>query len=149
MKKILFSIVTLMLIVSASFAQTATGDKVLGIWLSGKKDAKIEIFKSGNNYSGKLIWGAEMYEADGRTPLKDTKNPEVALRTRSRLNLVFISGLTYDGGGYTNGKLYDARSGRTYSLKMKLKDNNNLEMRGYYGISLFGQTMEWTRVKPG
>jgi uncharacterized protein (DUF2147 family) len=147
MKKTSFFIVTLMLIVSSSIAQTTGGDKVPGIWLSEKKDAKIEIFKTGNTYSGKLIWGAEMYEADGKTPLKDTKNPDAALRTRSRLNLVFISGLTYDDGAYTGGKLYDARSGKTYSLKMKLKDDNNLDMRGYYGISLFGQTMQWTRIK--
>ena len=147
MNKIFFSIVTLILMVSSSIAQTTGGDKVLGIWLSEKKDARIEIFKTDNKYSGKLIWGAEMYEADGKTPLKDTKNPDVALRTRSRLNLVFISELAYDNGAYTDGHLYDARSGKTYSLKMKLKGDNNLEMRGYYGISLFGQTMQWTRVK--
>jgi uncharacterized protein (DUF2147 family) len=147
MKKIFFSIVTLMLIVSSSIAQTTSGDKVLGIWLSEKKDAKIEIFKSGNKYSGKLVWGAEMFEADGKTPLKDTKNPDVALRVRTRLNLIIISGLIYDDGAYADGHLYDARSGRTYSLKMRLKADNNLEMRGFYGISLFGQTMEWTRVK--
>ncbi|WP_183575618.1 DUF2147 domain-containing protein [Mucilaginibacter sp. X5P1] len=147
MKKIFFSIVTLILIVSSSIAQTTGGDKVLGIWLSKKKDAKIEIFKSGNKYSGKLIWGAEMYEADGKTPLKDTKNPDAALRTRSRLNLVFIADLTYDNGAYTDGHLYDARSGKTYSLKMRLKDYDSLEMRGYYGLSLFGQTFTWTRVK--
>jgi uncharacterized protein (DUF2147 family) len=147
MKKIFFSIVTLMLLVSSSIAQTTGGDKVLGFWLSEKKDAKIEMFRSGNKYSGRLIWGAEMYEADGKTPLKDTKNPDVALRTRSRLNMVLISGLTYDDGAYADGKLYDARNGRTYSLKMKLKDDNNLEMRGFYGISLFGQTVQWTRIK--
>ncbi len=147
MKKIFFSIVTLMLIVSSSIAQSTRGDKALGIWLSEKKDAKIEIFKSGNKYLGKLVWGAEMYAADGKTPLKDMKNPDVALRTRTRLNLVIISGLIYDDGAYTDGHLYDARSGRTYSLKMRLKADNNLEMRGFYGISLFGQTMEWTRVK--
>jgi uncharacterized protein (DUF2147 family) len=146
MKKIFFSVVSLMLIVSSSIAQTTGGDKVLGIWLSEKKDAKIEIFKSGNKYAGKLVWGIEMYEADGKTPLKDTKNPDAALRARSRLNLVFISGLDYADNGYTNGKLYDARSGRTYSLKMKLKDDTHLEMRGFYGISLFGQTIGWTRV---
>ncbi|MBB6129398.1 DUF2147 domain-containing protein [Mucilaginibacter lappiensis] len=147
MKKIFFSIVILLLVVTSSFAQNANGDKVIGVWLSEKKDARIEIFKTDDKYSGKLIWGVEMYEADGKTPLKDTKNPDVALRTRSRLNLVFISELAYDNGAYIDGHLYDARSGKTYSLKMKLKDDNKLEMRGYYGISLFGQTFTWTRVK--
>jgi hypothetical protein len=56
MKKIFFSIVTLMLIISSAIAQTTGADKVVGVWLSEKKDARIEIFKSGNKYAGKLIW---------------------------------------------------------------------------------------------
>jgi uncharacterized protein (DUF2147 family) len=147
MKKTFFSFVTLMLLVLSSFAQNNQGDKIIGVWLSEKKDGKIEIFRTDNKYYGKLLWGNEMYEADGKTPLKDSQNPDVALRTRSRLNLVIISGLIYDDGEYTDGKLYDARKGHTYSLKMKLKDDNNLEMRGFYGVSLFGQTVKWTRVK--
>ena len=146
-KRLLFSIITLMLVVPPCIAQTTGGDKVLGVWLSEKKDARVEIFRTVNKYYGRLLWGAEMYEADGKTPLKDTQNPDVALRTRSRLNLVFITGLIYDDGEYTDGKLYDARSGRTYSLKMKLKSADKLEMRGFMGISLFGQTINWTRVQ--
>jgi uncharacterized protein (DUF2147 family) len=147
MKKKLFSFATLMLVFFSSFAQNTEGDKVIGVWLSEKKDARVEIFRTDNKYYGKLLWGAEMYEADRKTPLKDTQNPDAALRTRSRLDLVFITALTYDDGEYTDGKLYDARSGRTYSLKMKLKSADQLEMRGYMGISLFGQTINWTRAK--
>jgi len=147
MKKTFFSFVTLMLIFFSSSAQSTEGDKVIGVWLSEKKDGKIEIFRTDNKYYGKLLWGNEMYEADGKTPLKDSQNPDIALRTRSRLNLVIISGLIYDDGEYTDGKLYDARNGHTYSLKMKLKSDDKLEMRGYMGVSLFGQTVNWTRVK--
>jgi uncharacterized protein (DUF2147 family) len=147
MKKIFFSMVTFMLIVSSSFAQNANGDKVIGVWLSEKKDARIEIFKTDDKYFGKLIWGKEIYDTDGKTLLKDTKNPDAKLRTRTRLNIVLIYDLKYNDEAYIDGHLYDARSGRPYSLKMKLKDDNNLEMRGYYGVSLFGQTMEWARVK--
>lgn len=106
----------------------------------------MEIFKSGNKYFGRLLWGSGIYEKDGKTPLKDTKNPDPKLRTRTRLNMVFMSDLSYDDGEYTGGKLYDARSGRTYSAKLKLKSVNTLEMRGYFGLSLLGQTVKWTRV---
>jgi uncharacterized protein (DUF2147 family) len=147
MKKIFFSFVPLMLIFFSSFAQNTEGDKVIGVWLSEKKDARVEFFRRDNKYYGKLLWGAEMYEADGKTPLKDTENPDVSSRTRSRLNLVIISGLTYNDGEYTDGKLYDARNGHTYSLKLKLTSIDKLEMRGFMGISLFGQTISWTRVK--
>ncbi len=147
MKKTFFSFVTLMLIFFSSSAQNTEGDKVIGVWLSEKKDARIEIFRTDNKYYGKLLWGNEMYAADGKTPLKDSQNPDASLRGRSRLNLVIISGLIYGDGEYTDGKLYDARNGHTYSLKMKLKSDDKLEMRGYMGVSLFGQTVNWTRVK--
>ncbi|SEW39344.1 hypothetical protein SAMN05428988_5059 [Chitinophaga sp. YR573] len=125
---------------------TPEANKVFGVWLNEDKDAKMEIFKSGNKYFGRLLWGSGIYEKDGKTPLKDTKNPDPKLRTRTRLNMVFMSDLSYDDGEYTGGKLYDARSGRTYSAKLKLKSVNTLEMRGYFGLSLLGQTVKWTRV---
>jgi len=43
-------------------------NEIVGLWLSEPRDAKIQIFKSSNNkYYGKLIWGARMYEKDGKT----------------------------------------------------------------------------------
>lgn len=73
------------------FAQSTSDiDKVLGIWLNEDKDAKMEIFKSGNKYFGRLLWGSEIYEKDGKTTLKDTENPDPKLRTRTRLNMVFM-----------------------------------------------------------
>lgn len=96
MKKIFFSIVILLFIVSSSFAQNANGDKVIGVWLSEKKDARIEIFKTDDKYSGKQVWGKEIYEADDKTLLKDTKNPDTKLRARTRLNMLLIYDLKYN-----------------------------------------------------
>lgn len=45
MKKIFFSIVTLVLIVSSSFAQNANDNKVI-VWLSEKKDVRIQNLNS-------------------------------------------------------------------------------------------------------
>ncbi len=53
------------------------GDKILGLFWSPKKDAKIEIYKKGNSYYGKSIWV--------ESPRKDYLNPNVALRKRNIL----------------------------------------------------------------
>jgi len=58
-----------------------------------------------------------------------------------------VTNLTYDDGEYTGGKLYNPDDGRTYSLKAKLKSINQLEFRGYLGISLLGQTMKFNRIQ--
>ena len=39
-------------------------------------------------------------------------------------------------------------NGKTYKCKMTLEDADTLELRGYLGMALFGQTTTWTRVQP-
>ena len=141
MKNMLW-LMMLTLLPTALFAQNA--DAVTGIWLNEEKDAKIQIFRSGDTYAGELVWIANAYEADGKTPRKDSKNPDAALRNRGLLNLVILNGFEFDDGEWEDGKIYDPKSGKTYSSKMKLK-GNTLEIRGYVGVSLLGRTTVWTR----
>ncbi|MCX6218922.1 DUF2147 domain-containing protein [Spirosoma sp.] len=52
------------------------------------------------------------------------------------------------GGGsdtWQNGTIYAPREGKMYSCKMTLKDSAHLNIRGYVGVSLFGQTEVWTK----
>jgi uncharacterized protein (DUF2147 family) len=122
------------------------GDKVLGVWLSEEKDGKVEIYKAGNKYMGKLIWSNKMYEADGVTSKKDLKNAEEKLRNRNLKDLLLLTDFVFEDGAWTDGKIYDPKSGKTYSSTMKLQ-GNTLNIRGYVGISLLGRTTVWTRVK--
>jgi len=146
MKRITLLTGMLLLIVTGSFAQSQSPDKVLGVWFSEEHAMKIEIFKSGNTYSGKLLNANFMFEADGKTPKKDTENPNEKLRSRSRQGLVHISKLTYKDGTYINGVLYNVEAGATYSVKAELNGPNNLETRGYKGTPLMGKTYKWIRV---
>lgn len=148
MKKILFTTI-LFFITLVSSAQILPADKITGIWLSEDSDVKLkfEIYKSAGKYFGKLLWASTMFEADGKTPKKDPKNPDKNLRNRSRQNIVNVIDLTYDDGEYVGGKLYNPDDGRTYSLKAALKSANQLEFRGYMGVSLFGKTMQFKRIQ--
>lgn len=131
---------------SSVSAQTAAGDKILGIWMSEKKNGKIEVYRSGNKYYGKLIWGDKMYEADGKTSRKDVKNTDAGQRSRNLKDLVLMTDMSFDDGEWSGGKIYDPESGKTYSCNMKL-DGMTLNIRGYIGISLFGRSSVWTRVQ--
>ncbi|MGH9588053.1 MAG: DUF2147 domain-containing protein, partial [Acidobacteriaceae bacterium] len=44
-----------------------------------------------------------------------------------------------------DGKLYDPKSGKTYTGSMT-RDGNKLNLRGYVGIPFFGRTETWTRA---
>ncbi|AMJ67788.1 hypothetical protein AXW84_21955 [Hymenobacter sp. PAMC 26628] len=124
-------------------------DKVLGRWVSQAQDSQTEIFKSGGTYSGTLLagWGNNLYEKDGKTLKKDTKNPDAALRSQTLLNAVILSGLEYRDGEYQNGRCYDARTGKTFGCTMRMR-GEGLEIRIYWKFSLLGVTKKWTRI-PG
>jgi len=144
MKKTILAVFTLLLSL-ASFAQKLPADQILGIWKCD--DYKIEVYKTGNTYSAKLLWSKEMFEADGKTPKKDVKNPNEKLRSRSVQGLTHITGLAFKDDEYVDGKLYSVQDGNTYSIKGELKSANNLETRGYKGIPLMGKSFKWMRVQ--
>ena len=144
MKKSILAVFTLLLSL-ASFAQKLPADQITGVWQCD--DYKIEVFKAGNTYSAKLLWSKEMFEADGKTPKKDVKNPNEKLRSRSVQGLTHITGLIYKDDEYVDGKLYSVQDGNTYSIKGKLKGPDDLETRGYKGIPLVGKSFRWKRVQ--
>jgi uncharacterized protein (DUF2147 family) len=146
MKKQSIIISILLLAVVNTFSQNMTGDRILGIWLNEDKDAKVEIYKSGNQYFGKLIWGKEMYEADGKTSRKDVENKDPKLRSRNLKDLIMLSGFAYHDDVWDGGEIYDPRNGSTYSCTLKLK-GSKLDIRGYIGISLFGKTTVWEHIQ--
>ncbi|MBD2769512.1 DUF2147 domain-containing protein [Hymenobacter sp. BT664] len=119
-------------------------DRILGIWVSESKDARMEIMRSGNYYVGKLLWGNRVVEADGKTFKKDVNNPDPKLRTRSLQNIIHLTGLTYQDGRWTDGKIYDPPSGRTYNCHIEWKDGR-IALRGYLGFSMLGRTVLWDR----
>jgi uncharacterized protein (DUF2147 family) len=139
LKIALSAIAALIMLSSAARAQSvAPGDEITGLYWSPKKDAKIEIYKNGGEYFGRSIWVAY--------PGKDSKNPNETLKNREVQGINLFSGFHYSDGSYTSGKVYDPESGKTYDCKMSLK-GDILKVRGYIGISLFGRTEYFQRIK--
>lgn len=143
-----------LLLLSSSFLNFTApagekADDVLGTWLVGTKNARIEIFKTGKYYYGKIVWIQEPNDANGK-PKKDVNNPDPALREKPLLNLLLLKGFEYDDNHeWENGTIYDSRSGKTYNCTMWFEGGkiDELKMRGYVGVSMLGKTDTWTRVK--
>jgi len=127
-------------------AYAQTENEIIGAWESDKKDVIIEIYRSSDSYQGKYIWGKQIVESDGNTSKKDVKNPDKNLRTRNIVGITSLTSLRWNGKEYTDGKIYNAPSGDTYSCKVWIK-NNKLYLRGYLGLSLLGQTASFHRHK--
>ncbi|MCH7401733.1 DUF2147 domain-containing protein [Belliella kenyensis] len=138
-----FLILFSLFMTSLSFAQNA--DDILGEWYTTEKDAKIKIFKSGNKYSGKIVWLKEPNE-NGK-PKVDENNSDKSKRGQPIQGLELLSDFEWNGKVWENGTIYDPSSGKTYSCTIKKKDDKTIDVRGYIGISLAGKSVEWTKVK--
>lgn len=123
---------------------TTAANAVLGEWLTAEGTSRILIYKSGEEFFGKISWLKEP-EKDGK-PRVDEKNPEERLRSEPLLGLVILRGFTFDGDDtWKGGKIYDPKSGNDYSAKMTLADPRTLNLRGYILVPLFGRTETWTK----
>jgi uncharacterized protein (DUF2147 family) len=144
----------LLLIVAVTAPAFAGSDDILGIWLNQKQDAKIEVVQCGNDYCGKIIWLKEpVYPAGSKegtpgAPKIDYKNPDAALQKTPLMGLQIMEGFQFSGDNlWKNGKIYDPDNGKTYGSKATLVSHDQLDLRGYIGISLIGRTEKWTRAQ--
>jgi uncharacterized protein (DUF2147 family) len=140
--------ITLVLLFTAICISSAAQNKdaILGRWVSSSGEAYIDITKKGSRYFGKIVKLKEPNDENGR-PKTDYKNPNSSLRKRPILGLELLNDFIYEDGKWTDGTIYDPKSGKTYSCNMSLKENGQLSMRGYVGVSLIGRSEIWKRVK--
>ena len=132
-------------LISGLFSGTAFASDldIEGLWWTESKDGKVEISDCGDGTPcGTLNWAADA--VDGTPPL-DSNNPDPELQTRSLYETPMIWGFKRKKDKWSSGKIYDARSGKTYKSKLKLQDDGSLKVRGCVGPICQGET--WTRVE--
>lgn len=128
------------------FAQL-NADDILGRWLSESGKAKIEVFKSGSLYYGKIVWLKNPLDQSGK-PKTDQKNPNVEERNHHILGLLLLKSLEFDGHAtWHNGTIYDPENGKNYKCKITKDDKGNLDIRGYIGVSMIGRTTVWKKAE--
>lgn len=111
---------------------------------TGEKKAVIQLNESNGKVSGKIIKVLDREKAKAVC----TKCPG-SLKNQPVEGLQILSGLKADGENkWSDGKLVDPESGKTYSGKLTLSDNGqSLDLRGYVGSPLFGRSQTWKRIK--
>ena len=116
----------------------------IGFWKGS--DAVFEMFESAGTLSGKVVALHEPKTSEGKEKT-DIYNPDPTKRNNPIVGLTFISGLTRKSDRFwENGKIYDPKSGKSYSCSLELQEPDKMSVRGFIGISELGRTYIWTRV---
>ena len=102
----------------------------------------VKIYECGDKLCGKLVWSS-------KPESRDINNPDESKRDKILIGQDILTGLQPDGENFWDyGRLYDATTGKTWNCNIEvLPGNDKLRIRGYWGISLSGQSRVWTRVK--
>jgi len=126
-------------ICSLASAQEAATEAVEGEWLKSDGDARIVLKVTDGVLNGHLS-----FVKDPSSPF-DVNNPDEALRKRPLLGLPLVKDFNKDGKNWTGGTVYDPKKGKTYKGKIWMDGEEQLNMRGFIGVSLLGRSEEWTR----
>jgi uncharacterized protein (DUF2147 family) len=132
-------------------SESAAARPELGTWYDDSGQGAVEIYicaENANRLCGRIVWLKEPLNAEG-VPKHDRYNPDPASQGRPICGLPMLWGLGLMGGGeFDGGKIYDPKTGKTYSAALKLSQKNQLTVTGYLGVKMLGKSFTWTRA-PG
>lgn len=132
----------MMLVSTLHFSQS-----VVGKWKTiddetGKAISVVEIYEKGGKIYGKVH---DIIDPKDRNKICSNCTGED--KDKPIIGLTVIKGLVKDGAEYNSGKILDPKYGRLYKCFITLESKDKLKVRGYIGISLFGRTQYWHRIK--
>ncbi|MDB5396100.1 MAG: hypothetical protein JWM91_3606 [Rhodospirillales bacterium] len=139
----LLSASAISLLAGAAYADESSAT---GFWVTPNHGAVVNIAPCDGGLCGHLV-GLRTDRNPGDVP-RDVHNSDTAKRNTSICGLGIMGDLKPVKGSpikWQGGWVYDPESGSTYQAEMRLDGSDRLKLRGYLGISLFGQTQEWTR----
>lgn len=124
---------------------------VRGLWfdhrIPEKRKVAVWIEDCDGLLCGDIYWLKKPLSPGGR-PKRDRHNPDTRLRDRPLCGLRILSGFRRTTEGtWSAGQIYNPSDGRTFSSTMTFESDGGLRIRGYFGVSLFGTTVEWVRAQ--
>jgi uncharacterized protein (DUF2147 family) len=149
-KRLLLGLTLLVCITNFALSGPAqAADSPLGTWRtiddsSGKARSIIKLEINSNILSGRVEKSLDPKDKPDAACTKCTDSR----KDQQIIGMVILSGLKQSANEPNTcegGEILDPDSGTIYKARLKLKDNNELELRGFVGISLFGRTQIWKR----
>ena len=118
----------------------------VGIWKNlddedGREKSHIEIYEQNGTLRGKVIKllpAATITKCDKCTGVNKGK---------SLVGMDILWDLKKSGSVWEGGEILDPKKGKVYDCKIELDGKDKLKVRGFVGVSMFGRTQIWYKVK--
>ena len=133
--------------IETALAQTTTP---VGLWktiddATGKERSYVRIVEVDGELQGKV---EKIFDFPGDDPAHLCDKCKGERKDQPVIGMTILWGLTDKGGVWKGGQILDPDNGKTYRCKMTVSENGQeLDVRGYIGISLLGRTQTWLRLE--
>jgi uncharacterized protein (DUF2147 family) len=138
----LFRLGFLALVLGFGLSTAATADQgqnaPTGRWITAQHNAVIQISPCGADMCGQIV-GLVPADPAGAMPTNWQGRPQCGMT-------IITTAPTTDADGTPvwKGTVLDPRNGSVYQAKIKVDQSRHLELHGYIGLPIFGQTQTWT-----
>ena len=148
MKQFVLFISYILIIPLHAYGSTKNSD-MIGLWFTqpspkGSVDV-VEIFEENGMFYG---YGFSHKNPKDNVVVYDTNNPNPTLRKQQLTGLIIIYDVVpIKGKNISKGYIYDPKSGQTYHLQIKVKNQNTLILKPTVdALGIIGPTITWIRV---
>ena len=130
----------------SAYAETTAA----GVWetiddKSGAVRSTVTILESGGAFVGQV---ASIMSRPGQPLNPVCEKCQGAKHNQPIKGLQIIEGMKRDGLSYSGGTILDPETGGVYDATMTLaEDGRHLTVRGFVGISAFGRSQTWVRMR--
>lgn len=110
-----------------------------GLWIDHTGRGAVEISQCGGSLCGHIAWLKEPTKRDG-TPVVDSKGrPVCGLQIIGEMKRM-------SDGSWDNGWIYDPEKDEKFTVELRLKSADTLQVHGYLGMKMLGETYVWRRA---
>jgi uncharacterized protein (DUF2147 family) len=115
----------------------------LGRWITESGNFEVDIAACGNALCGTVtrVVANRSMSAPGQEMDAADKRPALGMQ--------ILSGLRVTGDETLTGDIYNRENAKTYSVRLTMDGPQQMLVRSYVGIPLFGKTQLWLRAPTG
>ncbi|MET0568118.1 MAG: DUF2147 domain-containing protein [Hyphomicrobiaceae bacterium] len=130
---------------SAASAQPVA-PQAAGVWIDHTGRGAVEIAPCPEGLCGRIVWLQQPNDKSGQL-LRDERNEDRAKRSQPICGLQIIGGLKLQtDGSWDNGWIYDPDQGERFDVELRLRNPDQLQVKGYKGVKFLSETYQWKRA---